>query len=137
MSASFSDEDEQPPFLVRPDDPMLLAPPADDKDEQRVWFYAHCMPLKLACAHEDLRRMLIAELYDELLCEQVPPEEWLSWLRERLALNGKDEPRRYSAMPKCADAICDEPYGDGKRGFTTLPPRRTPPSPPRDLGFGL
>jgi len=58
-----------------------------DEDEQRKWFYSHCLSLKLKCSDKNrARKVLISDLYTQIKEENVPTSEWPNWILEHLQL---------------------------------------------------
>jgi len=56
-----------------------------NEDEQRRWFYAQTLTVKLSLADKTkARKTLISDLYAKVREEGVPIDQWVPWIRRRL-----------------------------------------------------
>jgi len=56
-----------------------------NEDEQRRWFYAQTLTVKLSCSDKTrARKTLISDLYSKVREEGVPIEGWVQWIRSQL-----------------------------------------------------
>jgi len=56
-----------------------------NEDEQRRWFYAQCVSVKLTCPDKArARSMLISDLYTQVRAQGLPIEQWIPWVRKQL-----------------------------------------------------
>jgi hypothetical protein len=59
------------------------------EDERRRWFYSQCLSAKLACSDEArVKKLLISDLYTRVQAENVPVENWVSWIKQQLSPEG-------------------------------------------------
>lgn len=56
-----------------------------NEDEQRRWFYAQTLTVKLSLSDKTkARKTLISDLYAKVRDEGVPIEKWVDWIRTQL-----------------------------------------------------
>merc|ERR1719221_1283278 len=78
--------------LVSHDEEGNVRPHRKSEDQQRRWFYSHCLTTKLHCADEALAsRVLISDLYAQVRAHSVPFENWVQWIRLQLTPDGVAE----------------------------------------------
>lgn len=53
----------------------------ENEDEQRRWFYTHCLSAKLACNDQSrARKILISDLYSKVRADAIPVNTWANWI---------------------------------------------------------
>lgn len=62
-----------------------------NEDEQRRWFYAQTLTVKLSVSNKTkARKTLISDLYAKVREQEVPIERWVEWIREQLTPGDDD-----------------------------------------------